>query len=699
MEDKEDEISIPKEGTFRIDTDWIRMSYSPLMEDYLSESEIAERQFIRHQYNSTVYGELMDTSLGGHITVNPQYSWGPTSDMHYKGRMHGSEIFSPSKERLGIGMGRYYSEAINKNSKVRTLILEAGIPEFKNPFSFIINAVDVTLAKIVTEGRTPFFYKVGRNVGTAVTMIAFPVLTGAALLGSYLVGRVIGLDDPKFYHFRADMPNFWSKANSILNTFLADARIISSINLTTKLFGGGGNTNRKAGETIEIDSYDKEMLNKALPHIFKNNKLTGTSGMVDISGVMGRFQAMVTSSIRAEEEAYSNGDLDAYVSKLEAGEDKGGLNSFMDSLVKTEAYMKVNPLKPKAEDLPTTSKDVNIKESDLLMPDESDGLKAKLPHDAETGWAKTFLNYYKAGVERGADVVALQVEYTGTSTDTFANTVKDIPLKGIMNSSSKKLSSIKYSMADGNIFGNVVNNLINAGEDALKGLIDGATLGLTNIASAMNGGGLVDFPSMWDDSSTQLATQTFKIRLNAPYNNAISNISDRYIPLSIILSLMLPRSIGRSAYGAPYVLKGFMQGVFNSDLCMMTGLSITRGGGNLGFDDNNAPTDLELTFSITELMPAVRSPTPNGLSGMFELSLDEYSGFNRYSKLLTGQSWAYSKYISKKAMLRLTKQYAMINSVTSPEYWARTASESVIGSIHTLFESPDISSLTQFSGK
>ena len=691
MTDAPDEVSVPSKETFIRDIDWLRIGNSPSTEAY-------DEDALKYQYRSSVFSELMDTSIGGHYTINPQYSWGPTSDMHYRGRMGDSKVFHPGEEAVNIGLGRYYSEAINSNSKVRTLIIEAGIPEFKPFFSYIVGAVDVTLASIVSSGRTTFWYNLGRAAGRTVTFIAFPVFTAFWMVADYALTKIVGYDDPRYYHFRPVMPQFFGKMNTILNTLAADAGILTGVNTLSKVFGAKDAPPTEVGRTVEINSQDKEFLAAQLPHLFKNDDKIGVSGLIDVAGIVGSFQLMIKKNLEQEQLAFESGNPDYFTGIIDK-RTSPGTNAFMDSLRGLESFKDKDPFAVPSEKLPDSKTSKGLDPSDLkyIKPNKDTYKKARLPHD-NTSWLKSFAQYYKSTVDTGLSVLPIQVDYIGASTDTFQNTIKDIPLAGILNGSSKRIREARFSISDGNVFGDAIQSIVQAGADVVKGLLDAGTFGLTSVTSALNGNGMLDFPKMWDDSSTQLATHSFKLRLNSPYNNKISNLLDIYLPLSALLSMMLPNQIGRSAYGSPYILKGFMQGVFNSDMCMMTSLTITRGAGNLGFNSSHAPTDLEVTFTLTDLSPVISSPTPNGIMGMYELSLDDYSGFNRYSKILTGQSYEYSKFISKKAMLRLSKQSANLDSMFSPEYWGRVVGDSVLGRVHTLFVDADVSSVTMFSG-
>lgn len=682
-----DETALPKTETLIFDVNWLRIGFQNDIEDY-------DETDLKFQYRSTVFTELMDTTLGGHFTINPAYSWGPTSDIHYRGRMAEAKIFTPESQELSIGIGRYYSEAINHNSKVRTLILEAGVPEFKNMFSFLIGGIDIVKAEIAMSGRTPFFYNAGKAIGIGMSFVAFPILTATFWLLEYAADTALNLFDPRYYTLKSSMPSFWSKANTILNTLAADRGIISSIERSGS-DGKSGTEPSKQGEKASISEYDRKVLAEMMPHLFKLTSEDGSSGMLDLSAISGRFQKLINEQLEKEKKAYETGDLDLYCGIVKPDKKDTGLGDYMKDLEDLPAFKAKDPMEPTAG-LPKSTQ-ANIDRESLYLPDKDDGRFKFLPHDL-TEWFNSVGKYFEAGVKSGADKVALQVDYVGSSTDTFTNTIKDIPIKSQLNGISKRVRDVRFSVSDGNVFGEAVKSLYQATSDIISGVLDGATFGLTNILHALNGGGLYEIPKMWDDSTAQIATHTFKLHLGGPYGNPISLMMDIDVPLSILLAAMLPQQVGRASYSSPFLLKGFMRSVLNSDLMMMTSLSITRGSGPMPYSVTHAATDLDVTFTLTELSPVVSAPTPNGIAGAFELSLDQYSGFNRYSRMITGQDYSYTVFMKKRALLALSKQYLAINSIFSPEYMGKVLSDSFVGKAAAMFIGEDLSNVDMFVG-
>jgi len=664
------------------DKDWVNLTQMSNTDEYDSD-------MLKFQYRSPVMSELMDTSIGGHFTLNPAYGFTPTADIYYKGRMLDATEFSPDMEAINIGMGRYYSEAIQQSSKVRTIIFELGVPEFQNIFSFAINAVDTAKLIIAREGRSPFFYYAGLTGGTAATFLAFPLFTAATLLMKYFVNKIAGLFDSKFYSLKPNMGAFWSTANTIMNTFTADRGILGTFNFITSPFTAKGKLDRQ-GYQIQLSGEDKKNLENMMPHIFKNNGTTHTEGLIDIAAISGRHQRLVSERIKLDRLAAEKGDAIAYVTQIKKPETKS-LKEFVDELSKTEAFKARDPKeRPITEAI--SSKDINP--DDYKEPDDT-GRRRALPQQ-DTSWFRTVGSYYRAAVENGTDVFALQVEYVGPTSMTINNSIKDIPLESLTNQASKKIRDIRFTIADGNFFGDTVNSIRKGVTDLIKGSIEGLTLGLSSLAGALSGGGFIEYPKMYDDSSVSFDGHTFKIRCNSPYNNQISQMMDIDMVLSVLLAASSPQSIGRSAYTSPYICKAFMRGIMNEELAMITRISLKLGEGNLGHNAFGAATDIEITFDVTSLQKVFSVPVPTGINGLYEVSLDSYSGINRFSKLLTGQSYKYSMFISKKILMRLNKQYGSINAVFSPEMWGTKLGHSFIGRAHTLFVDPELSSVALF---
>ena len=73
-------------------------------------------------------------------------------------------------------------------------------------------------------------------------------------------------------------------------------------------------------------------------------------------------------------------------------------------------------------------------------------------------------------------------------------------------------------------------------------------------------------------------------------------------PYCKILCMVLPHKIGKNvnAYRSPFICKAYCKGLFNIDLGMITGLSVTKGA-TCCWNDDGLPTQIDLDIEIKDL--------------------------------------------------------------------------------------------------
>ena len=200
------------------------------------------------------------------------------------------------------------------------------------------------------------------------------------------------------------------------------------------------------------------------------------------------------------------------------------------------------------------------------------------------------------------------------------------------------------------------------------------------------GGGMLDMPKMWDDSEVTLSSHSYKISVSSPYNNPISLMMKLDFIVAMLLAGTSSRSTGSTSYGSPYICSAYLKGVQNTDLAMITELSITSGNGNTGHGRNGVPLGCDITFKVTELANIASSGTPVGLFGGFDLSLDETKPLNRYLSTFAGRDFNTSKFLKPSVIKKLAHLERDIESTFSPSRLGMWLSESTIGSIASSFK-------------
>ena len=74
--------------------------------------------------------------------------------------------------------------------------------------------------------------------------------------------------------------------------------------------------------------------------------------------------------------------------------------------------------------------------------------------------------------------------------------------------------------------------------------------------------------------------------------------------------MALPKQLSSTMYTYPFILKTFQRGKYNSDLSVITNLSINKGGGdNTSWTVDGLPTEIDCEFDITPLYSSLMTST------------------------------------------------------------------------------------------
>ena len=615
-----------------IDDEWLVTTLSANIKDYNLED-------ISHLYRTGVVYETMDTSVGGHLCLNPPYGFTPGADSYDPGKIKGRVIDTPEGTDFNIGMGRKYFDYIQSNSANRTLSLSFGIPEFKNIIGFLMGGVDYAKMVIVNEGRSPSYYYGGKFIGVASAFIANPIFTASYYILTTTWKIVFGLSDPRYYHMKPSMHTYFMSLNNLMQLASAE-RGFTRLDIS-------GATTALSSNKMKIDEYEKGLMAKQMPSIFNEQ------GVIDVLSIVSRYQRILNTKLQKEVTMMQNASIDS----IDNGQDdvKGyTISDLHDSLRGLASFIK--------------KKEKESKETNSTVEDDykvnRDGTVKN--NDTST-WAGEIAKYYSSAITNTSDSIFLQVEYLGEVSDSFSNSTKDLPIKSFMDTTSSAFRDVRFSLGGvSDIIGQAGADILKGARDVVWGVLDGASFGLTNILHGLMGGGYVELPLMWDNSSASVAEHTFKITINNPYANTASLLMDLDLVLYSLMAGMLPRSIGRAAYGSPLLCKAFIPGVCNIDYGMIDQLTITRGTGNIGYNSLGAPMNIEITFKIKDFNEVFTAPVEDGFLGAFNMSADDFSGINKYIKMMSGTSFSDSKFIDKRAMIRLNALYGGTTSFLNP---------------------------------
>lgn len=229
----------------------------------------------------------------------------------------------------------------------------------------------------------------------------------------------------------------------------------------------------------------------------------------------------------------------------------------------------------------------------------------------------------------------------------------------------KTWRKIKFNLDGGNIPG--LDTVLHALTDFAGGALSGITMGFSNVVASFLSGMHLDAPMRWDDSTFNLPSLNFKMKLVSPSAHPIAQLRGIYIPLAAILAAALPRSTGPRSYTSPFVCSMFVRGYQRVTLGMITSLSITRGTSNLPFNKYMRPLAVDVDFTVTDFSQVLASPTPSSLLSPGDVAFDDESGISRYISALCGRDLFSATHVSSKFKIKLSTFLKSYLIAASPE--------------------------------
>ena len=269
----------------------------------------------------------------------------------------------------------------------------------------------------------------------------------------------------------------------------------------------------------------------------------------------------------------------------------------------------------------------------------------------------------------GSQMVTFRVDATGAVGESFSNSFQESGIASSMNGASGSARSAHFNFSGGNTGIGVLDSAIGAIGDFGRGILQSVQMsGLISLA----GSAYVDIPQVWANSSANLPSQSYTIQLRSVYGNKVNRYMYMYVPMLMVLAAGLPISTGAQSYTAPFVMKAYSRGRVTSRLCMIDSIQISRGEGNMGWNNQNEPLGIDITFTVKDLSGIMHVPIeiPFDPKHPFDLVsnvLDNDNSYTDYMAALASLSIADQTQIMRKLSLNLTRAKSGINS-----YFTRT---------------------------
>ena len=732
------------------DRDWLLSRF------VTPDKDLQEVDRINRYFTSTGW-KFTSTRLGYGTAINTRPQFTRYADIKGNGRSYsnGWNFFEATTKRpvrsgrhtKGLGMGRYYSEAIDDNAT--TVYMEFGIPKFNNLATFLGRAVNPVDSFIANYGYVPMGYYAGKVVGGFIMLRAFPLTSIIIFIGKKIFGQFFG-GAFNYYYMKPAMHTYWSTVSTIVTQLSTELGLFPPI---LDEYTNANDTNKatKMGVPVNIHREDIEAL-----HTYFPDMVSKKTGYIDIYAVAMKSQKLANEFRKIEYKLYKSkelGNIDGsqgtpispgifkgyvtrseYVNKVKENMDSIAtkvdqylsLDSFLTAvtgvtknLVSEATGMLLpnqkhpNPLQQdNGNDTKSmyesnddgTPKNVPFKENvtnagggatstggtdsngnsltagQMSAKQATSGTDGKVTDfstlyntedgsykqsEEDHGYFREYAQAFDSMMRDGGSYAIFNVDFQGSVSDSVSNSVSDIDAGGMAKSVSQAARNIKFSTAGGNIL---------PGMDAVKeqlvgvvtGALESATFGMSNVLMTLLGGGYIDMPKKWDDSSISLPTVNYSMTLISPYGHPIAQLQNIYIPLAMILAGSLPLAVGNASYTSPFLCSIFNKGVQNIRMGMITSVSITRGTSNLPYSRSKRCLAYEVSFTVTDFSNIMTAPINSSMFGeFFQTPLNDDTLFANYMATLASRDLYTEKYAWPKARLKMARLAMAVSQSTS----------------------------------
>lgn len=228
------------------DRDWLKSTFMISDEDALKDGEYGK--WIRaNRYASSADMKFTSTTPGMSIACNPKPQFTRYADIRNRGKLYSRPeqiTTATTGHQFGLGMGRYYSEAIDDNQQ--RIFMRFGSPQYMSMLMWITASFDVHKAALQNRGVITSVLLDAINITTKLfTIFVAPVLT----LGKVVFNAI--LQPGKFVSVRDNMYVYWATVENLMNSFVVRRTMVPFFESAP----------RPGNETVEDESWIQKGLN------------------------------------------------------------------------------------------------------------------------------------------------------------------------------------------------------------------------------------------------------------------------------------------------------------------------------------------------------------------------------------------------------------------------------------------------------
>lgn len=282
---------------------------------------------------------------------------------------------------------------------------------------------------------------------------------------------------------------------------------------------------------------------------------------------------------------------------------------------------------------------ITKKFNDLLKPSTSQQSKSAKNTDHEflyettSATEETDENEEKfEDVLASSNYVQFYVDPDVSSSESMANATTESKLKGMMDTGSDIMKELAFIANSG---GFNTDELQQFGDESVQSLSDyigrlgngSATTAISRILSVSSNvikGENVIIPDIYQSSSYD-KSYSFTVHLKTPYGTKFGYFLNIAVPLMHLLALAIPKQTTANTYGAPFLVKMDVPGVFSCNMGIVSQIAINKSVSPESWTIDGLPNEVDVTVTVTDLYSDLSmSPQSSPLLFVNNSSLIEY---------------------------------------------------------------------------
>ena len=468
-------------------------------------------------------------------------------------------------------MGPTYAEMYDETQQI--VWMSFGLPVFNRLTYFYTNAIDTNMVDAMTKGSGKALKKFGNLIGeTLSVLITLPILP--AMFLNRVFGGLTDVPVTRYYEFVERMPMYIRFVNSIMVNLSVNMQMLSYGTSNTNKSGvstTGATTNSATYQTEYAASNNTTDNNKAgLPDIFKDYDL-------DLTKIIARRYIYEKQDILSG---------------------KYYTDMFIGDADDSQAIPQPNSVQNTTADQST-----NVSPSGGAAGEQT--VTTDGPTSAMTYTDKMYTGF-KSALFRGHLFIGFRVEGGLDSTETFSNTTGESSIARSLNQQFEEGQTRSFSVAGGNIGGGAIGDIATSVLSGIGSIASGLLkpFKLDALAAVATGAAKIDVPEVWMNSSYNKDI-SFTITCRSPYGDPVSILKGQHLITACLLAGVLPRATGENSWTSPFIARMYSKGFFASSLCMITGLTVERGGQQNGWTAARLPLKTVLRVQVKDLSPSM----------------------------------------------------------------------------------------------